>query len=641
MNRLHRLLLTLAGAAAALWIFWGSAAAQRMPAAPADRPELAYLMQVNAWRPPSDPQLLFLLMAQFANANRHAEGIAFLDALRTRFDAQLSDPQRALYLTAIASLRAGHADQVFLLRRIGWVRDTVAMLDEAKRLSGGELFVVRWMSGIVRAQLPAMFGEREAARRELDWCVAHADKAPHAGWLREAYVHLAALHAQRGDAASAQRLRALSGDAGGDRPAVFTTPFSRDRAGGHQFWPRRIREVIPDRVYAVSGYEFTEFYFVVSADRRELLAIDAGTRVDSAREAHEALRARVPGLPPLTTVLVTHAHWDHVGGHAYFRSLGPSVRFIGRANYADELRNVAQANPATLAGFFGTAFRLDGVLSYRPDVAIERATELTIGGTRVQLLPTRGGETEDALLVQLPEHRVLFVGDILMPYLGAPFVEEGSLEGLLDAIRQVDTLKPRHLLHGHETLTQLFSSPEMLNDLARQLAWLRDAVQREIPRGTDRAALHSANLVPPELANSPSSVHLAFLVLRENVINRLFDQRSGYWKNGLQGLDALGDADHGAALVDYLGLGEARIARAAERMVADGRHELAASLLRSAQARLPQSERLAAVRRLVYLKLMEKYQDFNPFKFIVYAAEIDQVTPQMSLPAVAASQAGP
>ena len=34
--------------------------------------------------------------------------------------------------------------------------------------------------------------------------------------------------------------------------------------------------------------------------------------------------------------------------------------------------------------------------------------------------------------------------------------------------------------------------------------------------------------------------------------------------------------------------------------------------------------------RLVYLKLMEKYQEFNPFKFIVYSAQIDQPTAQMS-----------
>jgi len=121
----------------------------------------------------------------------------------------------------------------------------------------------------------------------------------------------------------------------------------------------------------LSGFEFTEYTFVISADRRELIAIDAGTRPDSARAAYEALKAAVPSLPPLTTVLITHAHWDHVGGHSTFRSLNPAVRFIGRSNYQDELAIDAMANPAGLREFFGDRFRLDDVLSYKPDVTVE------------------------------------------------------------------------------------------------------------------------------------------------------------------------------------------------------------------------------------------------------------------------------
>src|SRR5262249_18500931 len=153
--------------------------------------------------------------------------------------------------------------------------------------------------------------------------------------------------------------------------------------------------------------------------------------------AYEALRARVPSIPPLTTVFVTHAHWDHVGGHSYFRSLNPAVRFYGRSNYREEVANDSTANLAMVQRFFGEKFRLDEVLSYRPDVTIDRATQLVVGGTRFALLPTRGGETSDALLVHMPDEGVLFVGDIVMPYLGAPFAPEGSVDGLLEAIDQL------------------------------------------------------------------------------------------------------------------------------------------------------------------------------------------------------------
>ena len=596
----------------------------------ADRPELAYLKQVNAWHPPQDPQLLFMLMSQYANAGRHLEGAAYLDGLRRRFDPQLNDTQRGLYLTAIASLRAGGANDVFVLRRLGWVRDTLAMMDEAARLTHGQAFVTHWMSGVVRAQLPGFFGERATAEAELRWCVDHADRLPHPGWLREVNIQLARLARQRGDASAAQVALAATRDASPGKPAVLTTPFSENPISGHTFAARRIKELVPGTVYLVSGYEFTEYYFVISADRRQLIAIDAGSRADAAREAHDALRQKLGTLPPLTTVLVTHAHWDHVGGQRYFRSLVPAPRFIGRGTFAEELAHDATGDAGVASHFFGSGFRLDDVLAYKPDETIDTPTSLTIGGTRLELVPTQGGETGDAMLIHLPQEGVLFAGDILMPYFGAPFVHEGSVDGMLSAISQVSALRPRLLLHGHEPLTTLFDSIDTLDDLSVQLAWLRDATVREIGRGAARGTIQQQNLIPPTLSHSSPSVHLAYLVMRENMINRVFEQHSGYWQNGLQGLDSLTDTDRGDALVDYLDVGEAQIARAVERMMADGRHELAAETSQWARARLPRSERLAAAQRQAYLKLMEQYQAHNPFKFIVYATQAGEVVPPIS-----------
>lgn len=83
--------------------------------------------------------------------------------------------------------------------------------------------------------------------------------------------------------------------------------------------------------------------------------------------------------------------------------------------------------------------------SFKPDVTIDRHTELKIGGTRVELIPVQGGETHDAMLVYLPDTKVMFVGDFIMPHLGAPFVEEGDLQGLLDAIDIVVQKNPSFL----------------------------------------------------------------------------------------------------------------------------------------------------------------------------------------------------
>jgi glyoxylase-like metal-dependent hydrolase (beta-lactamase superfamily II) len=308
---------------------------------------------------------------------------------------------------------------VSLLRRFGWVKDTIAILEDARDKSGGNIYIVRWISGVVYAQLPGLFGD--------------------------------------GDTLKAQEFLRLSGFPDFEKPVTVTSPNSVDRASGHAFSARRIAEVVPKKIYALSGFEFTEYYFVVSDDGRELIGIDAGTRPDSAQAAYSALRAYATGLPELTTILVTHAHWDHVGGHRYFRSLNPRLKFYARANYHEEISRSAGAPQTFTKRFFGERFDLSDVTTFKPDVAIDRPTELKIGGTRFELIPVKGGETSGALFVHVADHGTLFVGDFIMPFLGAPFVEEGDLGGLLEAIDVVTRLNPGHLLHGHEPLNRIFA----------------------------------------------------------------------------------------------------------------------------------------------------------------------------------------
>src|SRR5215471_3730413 len=132
-------ILLLASAVAALYRTRTTVAADKGNGSPAvsHRPDLEYLKAVNSVAPPQDPQLLFLLMGEFANANQQAEGAEFLSARLNEFAPRLSDAQKALYLSAIGLLRAQHASSVSVFGRIGYVKDTIAMLDQAKKLSGG------------------------------------------------------------------------------------------------------------------------------------------------------------------------------------------------------------------------------------------------------------------------------------------------------------------------------------------------------------------------------------------------------------------------------------------------------------------------------------------------------------------------
>jgi glyoxylase-like metal-dependent hydrolase (beta-lactamase superfamily II) len=162
---------------------------------------------------------------------------------------------------------------------------------------------------------------------------------------------------------------------------------------------------------------------VVSDDRRALAGIDAGARPDAAQAAYEALRAYAPQVPDLTAVLITHAHWDHVGGHQYFRALNPRLKFYARGNYDEEISRELNAPGFFRTRFFGSWFKVEDVRSFTPDITIDFHTGVTIGSTRLECIPVQGGETQDALFIHLPDHGVMFAGDFIMPYLGAPFVK--------------------------------------------------------------------------------------------------------------------------------------------------------------------------------------------------------------------------
>ena len=589
--------------------------------------ELAYLQTIHEGGAVGTPALTLMLMSEFLSARRTEAGVAFFETLVAQ--PQLAAEQQALYRACLGAVRAAHAEKVPLLRRISWVKESIALLDSA-RAAGGDNVAIRWLTGTVLAQLPTRFAQTEAAMADLNWVLERADQLPEAGMLRPLYLQLARLHQREDNGTEARRFLALSGYES-DEPAVnLSTSFAVNAETGHTFYPRRLQQVIPGKIFALSGYEFTEYYFVVTEDGKELVSIDAGTRPDAAQLAYESLMAQFPGLPPLTTVFVTHAHWDHIGGYKYFRNLNPKMAFISRANYQHELDLMVQA-PPFFQWFFGTRYTNENLKNYQPTQVVDEKTALSIGGTTFELIPIEGGETADGLFIHLPQHSTTFVGDFIMPFIGAPFVPEGNPEGLLDAIDILAELDSTHVLHGHETLTRRFNPPAMLTKLKQALGWLKAEVYRAHISGLGRADIHQRNLVAPVVLEQPE-VQFTYLILRENFINRVYHRMTGYWKHDLDGMDYLSNADFGVLLSGYLGLSEEQIVATLQEMMQHGDYALAARMAGWGLASHPGSADLEQLRRRAYVKLKEKYQFINPFKLIIYSEYGDHPTPQLALP---------
>ena len=217
---------------------------------------------------------------------------------------------------------------------------------------------------------------------------------------------------------------------------------------------------------------------------------------NSAKTAYEALRAYAPNLPELTTVFITHSHWDHVGGHKYFRALSPRLQFYARDNYGEEIARSAAAPGVFGKSFFGERFSIDDVLSFKPDLTIDRRTQLKSGEHASSSFPCR----EEKLTTQCWSTCRISALCSSVISLCLIWAHRSSRRATCKgcSIRSNRGAKePPYLLHGHEPLTRNFASAAMLAQLKTDLSWLRDQVLGAMRRGDQRRAN------PPGKSDSP------------------------------------------------------------------------------------------------------------------------------------------
>ena len=560
--------------------------------------ELEALKEAVSWPKAGVPAVMALAGRLMAD-RRDAEGLAYFR------ERAASEPGRGLFLALEGVFQARQANSISLFRRVAWVNDAVAKLDRAVALEPG---LPRYLRGIVLAGLPSRFGKAQAAVEDLTWMLDNKERFP-VGLRRAAYYGLAQAYTTLGRDAEARAALARSGASRLDTAqSVFIADFSVSARDGFRFRPPRLVELAPG-VHVAQGFDFGDIGFV-STDEG-IVVIDTGTTPETGGAALQALR-RVTSRP-INHVILTHAHWDHIGGLEALIESNPRV--IAQAAFADELGIVNGAG-VPFKYFFGAAgsgHRYD----VRPHHLVREPETLTVGGTRFVLYPARGGETADALLIHVPDRGVLFVGDAFMPYLGAPFVAEGSADGLFEVMTLIRSLQPRVLVHGHPPLTDVFN----VGALPAVEAALRDLHQRiraAVGEGRTLAEILHENILPASLRDQPAAV-MPYLVMRDNFVKRVYHQSTGYWKPDGEGMEVLAPAEWAAALDLLGGQREDAFVRTVRGLTERGDDVLALKLAQIGLVRYPSSEALAALRRRALDNLRARYQQLSPFKFIIYS----------------------
>jgi len=199
----------------------------------------------------------------------------------------------------------------------------------------------------------------------------------------------------------------------------------------------RFTPVRPGVFTTVLAEEQATATLVAGADRA--LLVDTGSSPAVGRALRQAVGRTV--AQPLTTVVLTHAHWDHAFGLGAFADLDT----VGHDQWASD---IACAENRVYAERHG----IDLATLARPGTTVSLIAARDLGGLGVEIVHLGTAHTRSDLVVVIPQAGVVVVGDLVEP--GPPQLDEtSSLPGWVQALDAlVGLLRPDTVvIPGHGT----------------------------------------------------------------------------------------------------------------------------------------------------------------------------------------------
>ncbi len=171
------------------------------------------------------------------------------------------------------------------------------------------------------------------------------------------------------------------------RPGVFTMPVGAERVN----------------VSLIVGQE-------------KALLVDTGSSPDEGAAIRQAVASATDR--PLATIVLTHAHWDHVLGLAAF----PGVEIIAHESFPEAVNCRENQAHAQMSGIDLTA--VPG-----PTAPLSLIGLRDLGNLTVEIASFGPAHTAGDLVVALPGQKILIVGDLVEAGGPPQFDETSSLDG--------------------------------------------------------------------------------------------------------------------------------------------------------------------------------------------------------------------
>jgi quinoprotein relay system zinc metallohydrolase 2 len=223
--------------------------------------------------------------------------------------------------------------------------------------------------------------------------------------------------------------------------------------------------------------------FVVG--ERSVAVVDSGGSRRQGEELLAAVRARTS--LPISHVVNTHVHPDHLLGNAAFRDAGAVV--VGHAKLADRLAEAGPFYLASMRRLLGPAFA--GTELVPPGEGVAATAAIDLGGRTLELRAWPTAHTDTDLTVVDTATRTLFAGDLL--FVERMPVVDGSLLGWLAVMRELARVPAARVVPGHGPAQAPW--PGAMAAQRRYLEYLRDEVRAALRR--NRMLAQAVDEVPP------------------------------------------------------------------------------------------------------------------------------------------------
>jgi alkyl sulfatase BDS1-like metallo-beta-lactamase superfamily hydrolase len=249
-------------------------------------------------------------------------------------------------------------------------------------------------------------------------------------------------------------------------------------------------------------------YLVTTCDGD--LLINTGTDFEAPQIKHRFAQV---SDQPVRAIVFTQGHPDHVGGWSLFKAAG--VETIAQANHRDVREYWRHLHPfyvRRIAKLWGHVMDVDALGAELPPEPVLTASFIDshtfdLGGRRFELYSTPGGETADALVVWMPEHRTAFIGNLMGPFFGhVPnlYTLRGdkirSAMAFIHSVDRVIALQPETLINGHDVFRGADDIRRTMTKVRDATAYLRDRTIDGMNAGTSLWTLMRDVTLPAELA---------------------------------------------------------------------------------------------------------------------------------------------